>query len=98
MRLSRKVALVALTNLLLLAAVMAIFFRSQFQNGAQSLLLGPVQDRALAIGTRFSTELTGTPANGIDALFAAYRQSYGADFFLTAPNGEALAGPSVDPP
>src|ERR1051326_5218290 len=98
MRLSRKVALLALTNLLLLAAVMAVFFRTQFQSGAESLLVGPVQDRALAIATRFSAELSGVPANGADALFAAYRQRYGADFFLTNPDGEALAGPPADPP
>jgi two-component system sensor histidine kinase CpxA len=98
MRLSRKVALLALTNLLLLAAVMAVFFRTQFQSGAESLLVGPVQDRALAIATRFSAELSGVPANGADALFAAYRQRYHADFFLTNPDGEALAGPPADPP
>ena len=52
MRLWRKITLLALLNMLLLAGVMVVFFRSQFQSGPQSLMLGPVQDRILAIANR----------------------------------------------
>src|SRR5438067_882609 len=98
MSLWRKIVLLALANLLLLAAVMYLFFRSQFQSGPESLLVGPVQDRILAIANRFSVELSGTPEPGLDGLFAAYRQRYQADFYLTNPDGMTLAGPPVDPP
>jgi two-component system sensor histidine kinase CpxA len=98
MRLSRKVALLAVANLLLLAAVLFVFFRSQFQSGTQSLLLGPVQDRIMAIANRFSVELSGAPEAAVDSILASYRQRYQADFFLTAPGGEVLAGPEVEPP
>jgi two-component system sensor histidine kinase CpxA len=98
MRLSRKVVLLAVTNLALLALVLFVFFRWQFQAGTESLLLGPVQDRIMAIANRFSVELSGTPEPGVTGVFAAYRQRYGADFFLTTPDGEVLAGPEIEPP
>jgi hypothetical protein len=79
MRLSRKVALLAVANLLLLAAVLFVFFRSQFQSGTQSLLLGPVQDRIMAIANRFSVELSGAPEAAVDSILASYRQRYQAD-------------------
>ncbi|HKA00468.1 MAG TPA: HAMP domain-containing sensor histidine kinase [Candidatus Solibacter sp.] len=97
MKLSQKVALIAVTNLLLLAAVFVLFVRSQFQSG-QSLLLGPVQDRIMAIANRFSVELTGTAGAAVNAVFASYRRRYSADFFLTTPSGEVLAGPEIEPP
>jgi hypothetical protein len=98
MRLSRKVALLAVTNLLLLAGVLAVFFQWQFRSGTQSLLLGPVQDRIMAIANRFSVELSGMPQPQVDSLFASYKQRYRADFFLTTPSGEVLAGPEIVPP
>src|SRR5262249_14182963 len=97
MKLSQKVALIAVTNLLLLAAVFVLFVRSQFQSG-QSLLLGPVQDRIMAIANRFSVELSGTAGAAVNAVFASYRRRYSADFFLTTPSGEVLAGPEIEPP
>jgi len=98
MRLWPKIILLALLNMLLLAAVMVAFFRSQFRSGPQSLMLGPVQDRILAIANRFSVELSTTPEPAVDGVFATYRQRYLADFFLTNPDGEVLAGPAIDPP
>jgi two-component system sensor histidine kinase CpxA len=98
MRLSRKAALLAVTNLALLAGVLFVFFRSQFKSGPESLLLGPVQDRIMAIANRFSVELSGTPGPMVDSVFASYRQQYNADFFLTTPSGEVLAGPEIEPP
>jgi two-component system sensor histidine kinase CpxA len=98
MRLSRKILLLSLLNLLLLGAVAYVFFAWQFQSGTQSLLMGPVQDRILAVANRFSMELTATPESGVANLFAAYRQRYHADFFLTNPDGVVLAGPEVELP
>src|SRR5207245_2163256 len=98
MRLSRKVALLAVTNLVLLAAILLVFFRWQFETGPQSLLLGPVQDRIMAIANRFSVELSGAPEPTVSGIFTAYRQRYGADFYLMTPSAETLAGPQVDLP
>jgi two-component system sensor histidine kinase CpxA len=95
MSLSRKIALLALTNLLLLGLVGAVLFRSQFQTGPQSLLAGPVQDRIMAIANRFNVELTASPESAIDGVFAAFRLEYQADFYLINPDGEEMAGPAV---
>src|SRR5215831_3645691 len=98
MPLSRKIGLLALTNLVLLGLVGAVLFRSQFQRGPQSLLAGPVQDRIMAIANRFNVELTASPESAIDGVFAAFRQEFQADFFLINPDGEEMAGPAVELP
>src|SRR5215471_15663932 len=98
MPLSRKIALLALTNLALLGLVGIVLFQSQFQSGPQSLLAGPVQDRILAIANRFNVELSAMPESAIDGVFASFRRNYQADFFLINPDGEELAGSSVELP
>jgi two-component system sensor histidine kinase CpxA len=92
--LSRKILLMALANLALVGLVVAGFLLSQFRFGPESLLLGPAQDRILAIGTAFSLALD-RPDTDIDALFASYRERYAADFFLTDPAGRMLLGPAA---
>jgi two-component system sensor histidine kinase CpxA len=96
--LSRKILLIALANLLLFAAVVAAFMLAQFRFGPESLLLGPAQDRILAIGHGFSLDLDATPEFQYDALFASYRQRYEAEFYLIDPEGGFLMGPSADLP
>jgi two-component system, OmpR family, sensor histidine kinase CpxA len=92
--LSRKILLMALANLALVGLVVAGFLLSQFRFGPESLLLGPAQDRILAIGTAFSLALD-RPDTDIDALFASYHERYAADFFLTDPAGRMLLGPAA---
>jgi two-component system, OmpR family, sensor histidine kinase CpxA len=92
--LSRKILLIALANLALVGLVVAGFLLSQFRFGPESLLLGPAQDRILAIGTAFSLALD-RPDTDIDVLFASYRERYAADFFLTDPEGRTLLGPNA---
>lgn len=94
--LSRKILCLALLNLALLGVVLVGFARSQFQLSPESLLLGPARDRIVAIADSFSLELENTPADARDGLFAEYAHRYGADVFLTNPQGEAMVGPSVD--
>ena len=94
--LSRKILCLALLNLTLLGVVLVVFARSQFQLGPESLLLGPARDRIVAIADSFSLALETTPAGARDGLFAEYAKRYAADIFLTNPQGEAMAGPSVD--
>lgn len=94
--LSRKILCLALLNLTLLGVVLVVFARSQFQLSRESLLLGPARDRIVAIADSFSLALETTPASARDGLFAEYAKRYGADVFLTNPQGEAIVGPSVD--
>jgi two-component system sensor histidine kinase CpxA len=94
--LSRKILCLALLNLTLLGVVLVVFARSQFQLSSESLLLGPARDRIVAIADSFSLALETTPASARDGLFAEYAKRYGADIFLTNPQGEAIVGPSVD--
>lgn len=97
MKLSRKIFGLAVLNLFLLALLIVGFALWQVRIGPESLLLGPGRDRLLAIGNEFSAEFGSTPREDRDALLAAYRKRYQADFFLVHPLGQ-LAGPRVDLP
>ena len=97
-RLSRKILCLALLNLVLLGAVVLAFARAQFRLGTEAFLLGPAQDRIMAIANAFSVELGGMPLSAQPNLFAAYRQRYRADFYLVDPGGQSLAGPAADLP
>ncbi len=90
--LSRKILCLALLNLALLAVVIFAFARAQFRFGAESLLLGPAQDRIMAIANSFSVALEGMPQAAQAGIFADYRKRYDADFYLVDPGGMALAG------
>ncbi len=94
--LSQKILLLALLNVLLLAGMALMVARSQFQLGPESLLLGPARDRILAIANAFSLEYASTPAASRSELLAAYRRRYRADFYLTDPRGNPIAGPEVE--
>jgi two-component system sensor histidine kinase CpxA len=96
--LSRKIFSLALLNLALLAAALVLFARAQFHVGAESLLLGPAHDRIRGIADAFNAELDAAPEAGRDALIQSYAQRYGADFFLVAGRGQAIAGPQVTLP
>lgn len=96
--LSRKILLLALLNLVLLGGLLLGIARSQFDIGAESVLLGPVHDRLLAVGNAFTLEYESTAPRGWDALIASYSRRYGVDVFLSNPRGARLAGPQVDLP
>ena len=82
-------------NFALLGVLVLAFVRSRFRLGQESLLLGPARDRIVAIATAFNMEFTGAGPAARDQLLAAYSQRYGASFFLTPPDGDALVGPEV---
>ena len=96
--LQRKILLLALLNLVLLGGLLLAIARSQFGIGAESVLLGPVHDRLLAVGNAFGLEYENTPPEARDALVASYSSRYGVDVFLSNPRGEWLAGPQVELP
>ena len=90
MTLSRKIALLGLTNLLLAGAGVFVFGRIHYGLGAESLLVGPASDRLRAIGDSFQLEM----ANGADPaeLLQRLGRRYQAEAFLTDPDGGVLAG------
>jgi two-component system sensor histidine kinase CpxA len=96
-KLSRKILLLAVLNLVLLAALMIGFGLWQLRIGPESLLLGPARDRILWIGNAFSVEFESTPPGERDSLIEAFGKRYGADFFLVHPEGW-IAGPRVELP
>lgn len=97
MKLSRKILLLAVLNLVLLAALMVGFGLWQLRIGPESLLLGPARDRILWIGNSFSVEFDSTPPTERDSLLAAFGKRYGAEFFLVHPEGW-IAGREVELP
>jgi two-component system sensor histidine kinase CpxA len=93
--LSRKILCLALLNLSLLGVALFAFARSQFQLGAESLLLGSARDRIVGIADSFTLGLTNLPENARDSMFESYAARYGADVFLTDPRGVAFLGPQI---
>jgi two-component system sensor histidine kinase CpxA len=94
--LARKILCLALLNLSLLGAALLVFARSQFQLGPESLLLGPARERIVGIADSFTLGLDSTPADQRAAMFASYAKRYGADLFLTDPQGHSIVGPSIE--
>lgn len=93
--LSRKILCLALLNLSLLGAALLAFARSQFQLGTESLLLAPARERIVGIADSFTMGLDSAPAGARDSMFPSYSQSYGADVFLTDPQGGSILGPEI---
>ncbi len=96
--LSRKIFGLALLNVGLIALALAIFAQHEFGLSAQSLLLGPAQDRVMAVGSAVGRDLDARPYSSRQAVLAEYSQRYGVDFYLVSPEGESLSGAEVDLP
>ena len=75
MRLSRKIFLLALLNLVLLAALLVGFGLWQMRIGPESLLLGPARDRILWIGNAFSRRVRFVAAGGSGQASSRVRQT-----------------------
>jgi two-component system, OmpR family, sensor histidine kinase CpxA len=95
---SRKILLISLLHLVVLAVVLLLFARSQFRFGPESLLASPSRDRLLAIATSFSSDFEVRSEAEQESLFDAYRTRYKAAFYLIEPQGTRLAGPAVEVP
>jgi two-component system sensor histidine kinase CpxA len=96
--LSTKVLLLSLGNLLLLAAVVLVFARVEFDFRFDSLLVGPARDRVVSIARQAALDLEETRADGRDELLARYSKTFGVTFYLFASPLEQLAGPRVELP
>lgn len=96
--LTRKILLLALLNLALLAALLAVFVRAQFRPGPESLLLAPAHDRILGVADRFEREYQAADPSARAGLANLFRQRYRADFFLVTGRGYAIDGSPFQPP
>lgn len=88
--LSRKILGLAVLNLVLVVAILAGFAAWRYGLTVESLVLGPAEDRILAMANAFGRDLDETPYDSRDTLLSEYRERYGADFFLVNPEGESL--------
>jgi two-component system, OmpR family, sensor histidine kinase CpxA len=98
MRLSRKILSLALLNLVLIGAVVAIFAEWRFGLSIESLLLGPGRDRIMAIANAAARDLDATAYPARPGLLADYSRRYGVDFYLTDPHGRSLVGAGIELP
>jgi two-component system, OmpR family, sensor histidine kinase CpxA len=93
-----KVLALALLNLALLVLALAFVMRVQFRMDARSFLLGPAQDRIMAVAHGLALELEETDPGGWDAVLARYSNRHGALFALFDEWGERIAGAAVPLP
>lgn len=98
MTLGRKIALLALVNIVVLIGALAVFARLQLGLGTESLILGPARDHILGIATSFRLEMDTTPEVYHPNLLGAYKQRYNALFYLCDPEGHSLIGDDIEIP
>lgn len=102
LRLSTKILLRALANLILLAMLLVAFLRLQVGNELESLLLAPARDRIQAIANGVALELRSYPTddNGERAstLLDQYSKRHGVLFYLCDNDGHRIAGPQLTLP
>lgn len=93
-----KVLLLAGLNLVLLAALAAVFLRIQLESSFDGFLATVGGARILAASQALSAELDATPPEGRDALLARYADRYGVGFHLFYNHGGQAAGAVVSLP
>jgi signal transduction histidine kinase len=93
-----KILLVALLNVVVLAAVAVAFVQYELGQEFTSALLGPGRDRAVAVARQIALDLNETNAAERDAVLDRYRRDYGVTFLLFDNDGGKLAGPLLDVP
>ena len=96
--LSAKMFLIALLNLLLIAAVLAVFMHVQYRFDLQSFLLSPAHDRILATGRQIALELRDADRSTWDQLVQRYADTNRVELRLTDNDGRQLAGTSTSIP
>jgi hypothetical protein len=94
----RKILCLAMLNLLLIAAVMMVFLRTQFHFGPESILFGPAHERMLAVTNEFRLELESATPEVRPGILEAYGRRFNAEFKLIDLQGNALIGPRLTLP
>lgn len=92
LNLSTKIFLISLLNLLLIAAVLAVFMHVQYRFDVQSFLIVPARDRILSTGRQIALELRDTDRSGWDQLLQRYADANKVELRLMDSDGRQLAG------
>jgi two-component system, OmpR family, sensor histidine kinase CpxA len=102
LRLSTKILLLALTNLVVLGLLFVIFLRLQVGAELESLLMAPARDRIQAIANGLALEIRNVrlPEDNdrVNAILDQYSKRHGLLFYLSDNNGHRLAGPEIHIP
>ncbi len=93
-----KVLFLALLNLCLLGAAVALIVRAQFRLDAASFLIAPAQSRIMAVAQSLALDLQEAQPQTWVGLLSQYARDYGAQFILYSEEGEKLAGSDVPLP
>lgn len=96
--LSVKVLLVALLNILLLAASLLVFARIEYRFSLSSFLLAPARATVVSVSRLIELELSHTPMSQWNAVLARYSASYPAQLALFDSALKQLAGAPVQLP
>lgn len=96
--LSTKILLLALINLLLLAAVFLTFAHLQFRFDLSSVLLASARDRIVSTSRLAELDLTETPRAEWGNVLKEFSSRYPAQFYLFDEDGSELAGDAVQLP
>lgn len=92
LNLSTKIFLIALLNLLFIAAVLAVFMHEQYRFDLQSFLISPARDRILSTGRQIALELRDSDRQGWNQLLQRYADANKVELQLTDDRGHKLAG------
>src|SRR5262245_51523819 len=92
LRLSRKILLLALINVIALAALFLAFAWWQFQLRPESLLLESAREQIYSIATTFNSDFESASREARAGLIANYQKRYAADVFLTDARGHEFGG------
>ncbi len=96
--LATKIVLLALVNLLALAAVFVVFARVQLHVEFGSFLFSAAEDRVLAAARLLALDLADTPESGREDLLRRYARTYGVNFYLFEDGGTQAGGQPVHLP
>lgn len=88
-----KFALLALLNLGVLGALLAVFVRHQLGREFESFLMATAREKIVAVSKQLSLDLAGADDARREAVLARYASTYGVEFQLFNAEGQRLAGP-----
>jgi len=94
--LARKIAGLAVLNLVLVVVIMAIFVGVHFGGRPENWVLGPARDRLIGLAQSVALDLS--TAASVQPVLDRYGQTHGADFYVAGPRGESLAEQSIELP
>jgi len=98
MTLRAKFFWLALLNLAILGAMLALFVRHQLGQEFQSFLMATAREKIVGVSRQLSLDLTGVDREKRDEILAQYTRTYGVRFRLYDAWGSRLSGPALAVP